>query len=367
MKKKTLKEFINQSKLVHGDKYDYSKAEYVDARTKICIVCPKHGEFWQKPADHIRGIGCEKCKFEKIALNNTYTTDVFITKCKNKYGDKYDYSKVEYKDNKTKVCIICPEHGEFWQTPNKFLSGRACVKCADEERRLRKEKSFIERSKEIHNNKYDYSKVKYINNHTKVCIICPEHGEFWQTPNGHLSGQGCNLCFKPMHNAQSFIEEAKKIHGDKYDYSKVEYKTAKKKVCIICPEHGEFWQTPSAHVSARCGCPSCKESKLELETRKYLTENNINFIFQKRFNWLGLQTLDFYLPERNMAIECQGIQHFEPIDFAGKGKRWANKLFKDNIKRDELKRRLCEENGIKIIYVDYKEKVKEQLENKINN
>ena len=127
-KKKTKEEFIAKAKLVHGDKYDYSKVEYVGALTKVCIICPKHGEFCQEANSHLRGQGCPKCKYEK----QTCTTDEFIAKAKKIHGDKYDYSKVEYVNDRTKVCIICPKHGEFWQTPNHHLSGCGCPKCGIE-------------------------------------------------------------------------------------------------------------------------------------------------------------------------------------------------------------------------------------------
>ena len=256
-KKKTKEEFIAKAKLVHGDKYDYSKVEYVGALTKVCIICPKHGEFCQEANSHLRGQGCPKCKYEK----QTCTTDEFIAKAKKIHGDKYDYSKVEYVNDRTKVCIICPKHGEFWQTPNSHLNGYGCSKCAYEvkgKRRSFSKEEFIKKTRKVHGDKYDYSKVNYVNNYTKVCIICHEHGEFWQTPSAHLRGQGCPKCKskKQTCTTDEFIAKAKKIHGDKYDYSKVNYLNRKTKVCIICPDHGEFWQTPNHHLSG-CGCPKC--------------------------------------------------------------------------------------------------------------
>ena len=126
------------------------------------------------------------------------TVQEFTEKAKKVHGDKYDYSKVEYINNKTKVCIICPEHGEFWQTPDSHLRGRGCRQCSiksmKDKQRLSTE-DFIEKAKEIHGNKYDYSKVDYVNSQTKVCIICPKHGEFWQTPLNHLKGKGCPDCY----------------------------------------------------------------------------------------------------------------------------------------------------------------------------
>ena len=108
---------------------------------------------------------------------------------------------------------------------------------------------------------------------------------------------------------EEFIKKAKHAHGDKYDYSKVNYIDCKTKVCIICPIHGEFWQTPQYHLNG-CGCQVCKESKLEISLSKFLIENSIKFDYKKQFKWLGKQHLDFYLPEYNIAIECQGKQHF---------------------------------------------------------
>jgi protein-arginine kinase activator protein McsA len=124
------------------------------------------------------------------------TTNI-IEKFKAIHGNKYDYSKVEYRNTHEKVCIICPEHGEFWQTPHNHLKGRGCQKCAKinsaKKRRLQVS-DFINKARKIHNDKYDYSKVEYVNSQTPVCIICPEHGEFWQTPSNHLKGKGCPKC-----------------------------------------------------------------------------------------------------------------------------------------------------------------------------
>ena len=150
----------------------------------------------------------------------------------------------------------------------------------------------------------------------------------------------------------TFIKRAREIHGVKYDYSKVEYVNAQTKVCIICPEHGEFWQKPYSHISSRRGCPVCKESKLEREVYLFLTENKIVFERQKTFDWLknsGNLFLDFFLPEQNLAIECQGEQHFR-IPNWHKTREENVKQLKLNQERDLLKRQLCEKNGIRILY-----------------
>ena len=211
---------------------------------------------------------------------------------------------------------------------------------------------FIERANKLHNDKYDYSKIEYVNTSIKVCIICPKHGEFWQTPIEHLRGQGCPFC---CHNfkltKEAFIEKAKKIHGDKYDYSKVDYVNNKTKVCIVCPKHDEFWQRPNDHLTKH-GCPKCNKSKLELEIEELLKENNINYISQARntvsqLYWLGKLTLDFYLPEYNIAIECQGKQHFKRNCFS---KTFGEGLYDVIKERDDRKKRLCDENGLVLLY-----------------
>lgn len=220
---------------------------------------------------------------------------------------------------------------------------------------------FIEDAKRIHNNEYDYSKVEYINNKVEVCIICPKHGEFFQRPDRHLQGQGCPICRyiksakTNRKKVEKFTEDARKIHGDRYDYSKVNYVNNKTKVCIICPIHGEFWQSPISHINKHQGCPTCDESHLERDIRLLLVDENEEFIQEYKTNWLGLQTLDFYLPKYNVAIECQGKQHF------GLG-GWISKDFESIKERDERKRKLCEENGVKLLYysnlgIDYPYKV----------
>ena len=268
MKTLTTENFIEKAKEIHVGKYDYSKVEYINSKTKVCIICPEHGEFWQVPNYHLDGCGCPKCGEENRKEKKVLSLLDFIKRSREIHGDKYDYSKVEYKGIYEKICIICPEHGEFWQIPNNHINNKkGCPKCGVEKiwnkRGRITTENFIEKAKGVHKDKYDYSKVEYINSKTKVCIICPEHGEFWQTPSKHLSGQGCPKCGiekiwnkRERVNTDDFIKHSHEVHGDRYDYSKAIFKRKDIKVCIICPEHGEFYQTPSKHLSGQ-GCPKC--------------------------------------------------------------------------------------------------------------
>jgi uncharacterized protein CbrC (UPF0167 family) len=263
-----------------------------------------------------------------------------------------------YVNNSTKICIICKEHGEFWQTPANHLKGKNCPKCTGHFMDIN---FFLDKAKEVYKDKngnplYDYSLVDYKDSSTHVTIIChkkdsttgKEHGEFSKTPNKHLSGQGCPLCGNEsggLKNRLSNEEFLKNAFTDKYEYL-TEYVTAKTKIHIKCKKCGHtFWQEAFSHLSG-CGCPICNESKLEKEVAKYLNEQDIKHERQKKFNWLGRQSLDFYLPDYNLAIECQGIQHFEARDFFG-GDNGLSII----VKRDNCKLKKCLSNNIEMIYV----------------
>ena len=347
-KRLTQEEFISRVQKLYGDNYILDEAIYVNNRTKVKIICKKHGEFYVIPNHLLHGHGCKLCSYEKMSD----TFDNFVKKANKVHNSKYSY--VEYKNSRTDIKILCPIHGEFIQNPSSHLSGCGCPKC-DPRGTKCTTSWFIEKARKIHGNKYDYSKVNYVNNRTKICIICPKHGEFWQTPLNHLKGYGCQKCWedKQYLTEQGFIEKARKIHGNKYDYSKVNYVNNHTKVCIICPNHGEFWQTPNDHLSGH-GCKYCNDSKLENEIKKMLSEKNILFeqcSTKTSLVWLQRQHLDFYLPKHNIAIECQGIQHYEPTSFNNdKSKKNVNKNFKVQQERDLRKKKLCKENGVKLLY-----------------
>ena len=288
-------------------------------------------------------------------MSKKLTTEEFIDKAKKIHGNKYDYSKVEYINNHTKVCIICPKHGEFWQLPNNHLVGKGCDKCARENNRLNKEE-FIKKAKEIHGDKYDYSKVNYINERTKVCIICPEHGEFWQTPSSHLANKGCIKCGKiSIYNKlvmskDRFIEISNLIHNKFYSYDKSYYKNNYSKVIITCPIHGDFQMIPSSHMRGQ-GCPKCKQSHLERDITKLLDKNNIEYHYQYKFDFINDKTVDFYIPSINTVIECQGEQHYRPVGFGAKiTDNELKEIFVRQQQRDYILFQQLSEKDISIVY-----------------
>ena len=190
----SLSVFIEKSEKIHFDKYDYSKSIYKGALTKLEIICNKHGTFWQTPSHHINGQGCPKCATENKSKKLRATKETFLEKAYITHGGKYNYLKFKYKNSITKGIIICHEHGEFLQSPDKHVNaGRGCPKCGGSKRKTTRK--FIRQAKQVHNNKYDYSEFKYKNAFTKGLITCKIHGRFNQTPDSHLRGSGCPKCY----------------------------------------------------------------------------------------------------------------------------------------------------------------------------
>ena len=359
-----LNKFIEKANKIHNHKYDYNKVQYNGSQVKVCIICSEHGEFWQKPADHARGNGCPICANKKRGDKKRYTKNNFIKKSIEVHGDKYDYSKVEYINVNTKVCIICPEHGEFEQIPMNHIIGQGCPKCAG---RGLNTKEVVKKFREIHGEYYDYSKVEFIGMHNKVCIICPEHGEFWQTPSKHIIGQGCKQCahsdngFNKRMTQNEFIMKANKTHNNKYDYSNVVYITSHDKIDIICPKHGVFRQLPYDHLHGH-GCPSCNNtfSIGEMEIYQYLCEilGKENVVLHDR-SILNGKEIDIYIPNKNIGIEYNGLYWHSELN--GKDKWYhVNKLNE------------CNDKGIRLIqifedeYVYNKELVLRKIEHILN-
>ena len=336
MKKLTTNEFIEKAIKVQGDKYDYSLLNYINNSTKIKINCLEHGEFKQRPSDHLSGSGCPICSYLKKAVNQTKTTNKFIIDAKKVHGDNFGYLLVNYVNARTKIKIICKEHGIFEQLPNNHLNGKGCPKCTDQTKTTNK---FIIDAKKVHGDNFGYLLVNYVNARTKIKIICKEHGIFEQLPNNHLNGKGCPKCSYKIFTTEEFIEKVKNIHNNKYSYPNTNYINNKTKIKIDCPIHGEFEQRPDDHIRG-IGCPFCKESHGEKEIRILLEQNNIIFETQKKFkNCRNKNQLpfDFYLPNINLIIEYDGEQHFKPLNFFGGKEGLKNRKKLDIIKNNFCK------------------------------
>lgn len=235
-------------------------------------------------------------------------------------------------------------------------------------------KQFIEKAKQVHGNKYDYSKTQYINCRTNLIIVCPIHGEFSIRPDHHIKSCGCPKCGYAnigkalKHTTQDFINKAIQVHGSKYNYSKVDYRGSFIPVIIICPKHGEFKQIPNSHIHLKEGCPKCSQSKGELTIQKYLEEHNINYIYQYTIpidisiNSSGRASIDFYLPDYNTFIEYNGIQHYIPQEhFGGKIK------FEQQQNRDNFVRKYCKYNNICLLELKYDANIIDALDQDLLN
>ena len=293
MKKLTTEEFVKRAKDIHGDKYDYSKVEYTGIYNEVCIICPKHGEFWQSPNAHLRGKGCKRCSMEILWENKKkITTESLIIKGKEIYGDKYTYGKTAYNGYNKSFIVTCPLHGDFETNYRNFILKRhGCYKCG---------------------------KIKMWDNRGRI-------------------------------TTEEFIKKAREVHGNKYDYSKVNYKRRDSKVIIICPEHGEFLQTPAKHLEGQ-ECPECNGKLNKAECRlwrrlqeKYNSLNVIHNYYNKDI--FGRKSIDIFIPDKNIAIEYQGGEHFVPIKMFGGYKKFIEISKRDMKKYDE-----CKNNGIKLFY-----------------
>lgn len=297
MKKSNKEEFVKKAQEIHKNKYDYSEVEYINALTPVKIKCPIHGEFMQRPSSHINSNqGCPKCSHQSYKKDK----ETFINQAKEIYGEKYAYEKVDYKNNKEKVIITCKEHGDFEVRPDNFLHGHGCLKC-----------SILKKPQ---------------------CLP-------WTT--------------------EEFIEKAKQIYGNTFTYEKTVYKNYETQVIITCKKHGDFLVTPDNFLHNH-SCPHCSISLMEQNLKLIFDEYNIKYEQQKQFEWLKYNDklkLDFYLPDYNIAIECQGLQHFKAIDYFG-----GEKEFELIKKRDLVKKELCEQNGIKILYYS---NIKDKVPNNI--
>lgn len=297
MKKILLSDFIKRSNEIHDNKYNYSIVEFENNDSIISIICPNHGLFRQRLSSHLSGNGCNSCKNDKRRKN----VSDFIKESNRIHNKKYDYKLVEYTTTNNKVKIICPNHGIFEKSPKNHLAGQGCPLC----KKITTEK-FIEICKNKHGDKYDYSLSLYNGSHSKVKILCREHGIFEQSASQHMRGFGCIRCsFNNRRISSSeFIKISNDVHNNKYDYSITKYTLSKSKVEIICPIHGEFLQSANDHMRG-FGCKSCGSeisvSKLEV---KWL--DSLNIKIENRQYKISKYVVDGYDPLTNTVYEFNG-------------------------------------------------------------
>lgn len=413
--------FLNNAKNKHGDKYDYSKVNYFNYSTPIIVRCKKHNlEYETTPNLHlINKYDCPKCLKE----SKTLTQKEFLKRAKQVHGDKYNYDKTIYEHNNKPVIITCPKHGDFLQRPHNHTQGQNCLKCVMEKRRLYKQSpigleqaklkslnNFLNKAKQKYGNKYIFPNIKeeYKGLEFPITIICPEHGEFKVIPHNFLrpNRHGCKKCSVNTHGLEKFLQKAKKKHGDKYDYSKVDLSNTY--INIRCKKHNVVFQQDKRNHLRYDGCPMCIKEKINttpeefLKRAKKITKDKYEYdltnfknmkskirIKCKLHGWweeeaqehvrtsrtigcpicngpeserlifeylkskdLDVKTqikingyrwrYDFYIPKYNLLIECDDVKHFVQIN--------------KNI--DYLKDILAIKNGYNIERIEWTEKTK---------
>ena len=289
------------------------------------------------------------------------TQDEFIRKSRLAHGDKYSYERAVYVNTCKRVIITCPEHGDFEQLPtNHYYNKHGCPECGfaiSRKARKKNTEEFIEDAIALNGDRYDYSQVVYKNSKKKVKIICREHGVFLMRPNDHLNGVHCPKCAHPSKRktAKQFIEDAGLVHNGKYDYSEANYKRAKVPVVIICPKHGRFKQEPNYHLMGK-GCPRCNDSHGEREVAKTLESLGIDY---KR---------EYWFPDCRLKMPLKFDFYFEIggnvflIEYDGRQHyvplRWFGGKKKLELikKRDKIKTDYAKENGYRLIRIPYTQK-----------
>ncbi|MDA0649303.1 MAG: DUF723 domain-containing protein [archaeon] len=296
---------IGQFQLTHGDKYDYSKVEYTGVDNDIIITCPMHGDFKQTPYSHRKGSKCSKCAGRGL------TNEDWVARFHEVHGDRFDYSKVMYKDNLTKITIICEEHGEFKQNPHSHRAGNGCPKCAGLGMTT---EVWIERAISIHGDTYNYSKTEYVNSTTKLMIICPTHGGFEMLHGNHTHAtrpQDCGKCSGKNLSTEDWIKRSKNKYSAKFDYSRTVYNSSHESITLICDAHGEFTTTPTYHMRlTSSGCPQCSTELVGLSQRK--THNDVISEFKEMHGELyDYSKIVYKSANEPMTIICREHGEFQ--------------------------------------------------------
>ena len=331
--------------------YEIKFETYVNSITPIKVICKKHGEFdilpnrlktYKTPCPYCRE-ELKKPQKEKINWNEVYFNN-FKKQLEEVHPNRYSFEKCEYKSKDEEIILYDKVINEYITVkPKVLIKSKLLLKLPCYQNTKLPTITFIEKAKSIHGDKYDYSKTIYIHNKQKVCITCPEHGEFWQTPNEHLKGCGCGQCANNIKwDEEDYFNTVKKMYSNKYDYSKSVLVNQGTFMTVICPIHGEFKIRPTHHLRGS-GCPKCAGSSGEKILLSFFESKNLFPHYNKYYKWLDNLQLDFYFPEYKLAIEVQGEQHFIETNF-------FERSLSEQMKNDEKKKKLCEKNGITLLY-----------------
>lgn len=375
MKAKNTEDFIRLAREVHGDLYDYSKTQLNTTRREaVLITCKIHGDFYMRPENHLKGLQCPECSTNSYKDKaKAIPLDKFIEKSKKKFGDYFNYDNTKYFGN-TYVSIQCPKHGDIITGIISHLHSKTgCQECSFDRRR-KSQDDAIKKLKEVHGDKYDYSEVDFKNIRTKMKIICPQHGPFYQTYKKHSKGIGCPECGKRVRvvGTDLFKEHMYEKYGDRYDLSEVDYYNSKTKVTVTCNRCGRKFDMRPNDLLTGHGCPCFDNGVSSAEHEFYnfiksvhqTAEHNSRFLIDS--NYRSPREIDVYIKDLSLGFEYDGIYwHSESVNASGRynlleknslGKAHGVKIyhiFEDEWvnKRELTERKICNilRNGERIL------------------
>lgn len=364
--------------------YQYSEFQYSNNKQKIEIICDKNHKFNMSVSQHLKGYNCPFCKGHKKTKSDILSEIIEI------HNNEYEYPNFDFIKLEEKIEIVCKIHGSFKQSLKLHRNGSKCPKCSNRYNLSNDE--FVKKCKEIDPN-LNYSQVKYINNKTKVNIICPKHGLisrypssikkyvcfdcyitdksfnnfvekaskkhknrfnyydyvssktkmkiedkdsgfiFYQTPSYHLT---CDY-FYNKRTVDDFIKKSNEIHNNVYDYTESVYLGNKDRIKIKCKKHGIFEQVVNNHLRG-AGCPKCNRfNKKESSIFNFIRENYDGDIIQSNRNILNGKEIDIYLPQLKLAFEFNGLY-------------WHSDIYKDRMYHVN-KTKKCRDNGVNLINI----------------
>lgn len=389
MKKLTKEEFIEKSKKMYGEKDNYENTIYINSRSNIrfkCNICKE--EIEQNANDYLKGKRkfCNCDKIEKIKYSNNLVPKIInntsylycekhdnlfkytisktcsfcskeqkeISKIENKYHYNYDYSKSNFKNKSFKTTVICKKHGDFKISEEYLMKGGKCPMCLKEENKSIQNDTFNDKVKKIYKNKYTIcSEYKGVYEPIKIkCNVCGRKETIIAT-NLINKIKRCGGCdFTKEITKEIFLQRANIVHGNKYKYDLNNLNGSHSKIKVFCKEH-EIWfeQIAYSHLQGH-GCKICNESLGEKTIRVFLETNNIKYKYEKKYKDLKdikCLSYDFFIPDKNLLIEFNGIQHYKFCsDF--------HETFHDfhrQLHHDWLKRKYTRDNNINLLTISY--------------
>lgn len=363
-KKLNIEDIRKKSKECHKDiEYFIPDQDFINNRSKIKILCSKCGEyFFQKINNHLNGRGCPVC-FGK----HKKTLEEIREESKIIHDGLYEIPDQPYQNNKSKIKILCKKCNQYFfqSTQNHLNKKQGCYHCNGNIRLTLK--NIRLKDKELHGDKFEIPEQEIINNRMKIKIYCKTCNIFfYRNLNSHLIKNHTNYCPKCSPTKKLTLDiirnRSKKIHGYQFEIPEQEFFNIKSSIKIFCKKCNQnFEQKILVHIDKRIrGCPNCNKSKGEKQIEKYLKENQIEYLTQKRFEdckYILSLPFDFYLPKYNTCIEYDGELHFKPIDFFG-----GTKSLKEHQRNDNIKNQFCKSMNINLFRIKYDENIIEKIE-----